>query len=191
MKNELLKIGLFTQVSDTYDLNSIYRPIQWRAADVLTDERKKVIRNRYISLAIGIFICFAVVGMLNFISGLEPRSAIPSISSPAQSVRIGNEAFERRSYEQAQKAYQQAIQSGMNGLEIWQQYDRALMMKMIHRIESNPGLLTPENSLRNEETIQPGGDQPRLEQNPTKGNEWMNPKEWQEMKQQTYEWLGC
>jgi hypothetical protein len=191
MMTRLVKDHPFTRVTETYESNSIYWPIRWNAGYVLSDNRKKVVRNRHLTVMmwLSFLIVFAVV--LVFLSDLRPIVTTPEPVNPERLVRLGNEAFDRKNYPEAQKAYQQAIQAGISQMEIWRRYDRALLMKVFHQTGMESELLNPGNSIRMERPLNVLPVDSAPDSNRIGQEKWMNEQEWQEMKQKVHEWLGC
>jgi hypothetical protein len=176
---------LFSQVSDAFDLNSIYRPIQWNAKDVLSDRRKSVIRQKYINLAVWLAASVLFVLMLVLISSIEPKLAVSKTAAPKTTIYSGNQAFARGDYLGAQQQYKEAIQAGLGTNTVWINYDRSLIMKTFQALEANPKVLQPSHSIRQEQgfDVQPVNAKP--------DSDYMTEEEWQQMQQEAYEWLGC
>ncbi len=176
---------LLSQVSDTFDLNSTYRPIQWNAKDVLSDRRKSVIREKQINRVIWLVTSVLFVLMLVFISSIEPKLSVPKITVPDTVIYSGNEAYSKGDYLGAQEAYREAIQAGLGSNEIWMNYDKSLLMKTFKSLETDPRIFQPSNSIRQEQgfEIQPV--------NSTPDSDIMTEEEWLQKKEKVYEWLGC
>lgn len=73
---------IITRVTETYGSNSVYWPVRWNANYVLTANRKRVIRNRSLTvmLWLGLLVLFALI--LLFISNLNPRVSAPESVNP-------------------------------------------------------------------------------------------------------------
>ncbi len=176
---------LSTRISDAFQLNSIYRPVTWRAKDVLTERKKAALRKRNQSIVLWLITTVAFVVMLVLISGIKDRVPAPAIVSPKTVVHSGNQAYSRGDFLKAQEAYRNAIQSGYGTNEVWMNYDRALIMQTIKELESNPSMIQPANSIRIEQGVQPQPVKATPNQN------YMSDEEWEQLRQNAYEWLGC
>jgi uncharacterized membrane-anchored protein len=179
-----LKTGrFFAHISDAFQLNSVYRPINWQADYVLSDRRKAVIRKRYFNLAIWLASAILFVLMLVLLSGINTNSPTVKIATPKTAIHTAKEAYTRGHFAEAQELFRQEILSGSGSDEVWMNYDRSLLMKTFQNLDS--GMLTPSNSIRSE---QPLGIKPATT-NPD--SDYLTDEEWQKMQQDAHEWLGC
>lgn len=188
MIKRLLTEGLLARVSDAFQFDAIYRPIKWRANDVLSEQRKAVRRQRYLNLALGVATVVLFGMLLYMISGIEPKpqQAAPAVQeAPKAAINAGQEAFSRGDFVKAQQMYRQVIEAGVADIEVWRNYDRALLMKTFKQVEANPELLAPAGSIRHENVGEP------LPIAPEPGNNYMTDEEWEQMRQNVYNWLGC
>lgn len=176
---------LSTQISDAFQLNSIYRPITWRAKDVLTEGRKAALRKRRISMIVWFATAVLFVVMLALLSGIKQSAPAPDVISAETIVHSGNQAYARGDYLKAQGAYKNAIQAGYSTNTVWTNYDRSLIMRTFEEAGTNPTLLNPANSIRLEQRVQPQPVKATPDQN------YLSDEEWEKMRQEAYEWPGC
>ncbi len=119
------------------------------------------------------------------IANIETNVSIPSAEAPKTVIHSGDQALSRGNFIEAQKAYREAIQTGLGTNEIWLNYDRSLILRMFQGIDTDPSLLQPSNSNRHEQLID------IKPVNTEQNSDYMTDEEWQQMQQDAYEWLGC
>lgn len=180
-----LKAQSFVNVSEALELTSVYRPLDWRADYVLSDKRKAVLKQRYINAALSVLSILMVLGVIAFLGTITPTISSRTIPVSKSAVHAGNEAYARGHYLDARKYYKEAIQAGQGSQKVWMQYDRALLMNTMQQLKSDPSVLDPARSNRNE--IQPVQAPATLESE----DNYLSEEEWRQMRRKAYEWLGC
>lgn len=185
MKLRLLPEILSVGISEAYQLNSVYRPVKWDAQYVLTDRRKREIRNRYLMLTAWLGVALMLLFTALTVSNLDTRESLIRSSVSKTAIFSADEAYNRGHYAKAQETYRQAIQSGQISPVLWQNYDRSLLMRVFHQAEQDGGILAPDNSQRLElvPEYKPVNTIPVEER--------MTEEEILEDRQRTMEWLGC